>query len=282
MPKAPSLHVPAPARGATLFVTAVAIGMPVAVIIKLFEGRLGAVDIAGWRMLLGLPLVVGYAALRGEQAWRTAWPAGQWLRGAAMTLAAVLYFHLYQHLPIATVIAVSLVPPLFSVPAAAMLLREKVPPRHWVTLAMSCLGCLLVIPPGTSTELGAAAALLVLVETAVPLLTRRAAGTDPASTSTFYFQFVGALLLMPLAAPTLPQPNDLALLATMAALATGGQVLLAASFRFASVHVLAPFAYLQLAMAAAFDVLVFDDPLRLPAMAGGAIIAAACVLAARK
>jgi drug/metabolite transporter (DMT)-like permease len=277
-----SLHVLAPARGATLFVAAVAVGMPVAAIIKLFDGRLAAVDIAAWRMLMGLPLVLGFAALHRQRAWHTVWPAGQWLRGAVMSVAAVIYFHLYQHLPIATVIAVSLVPPLFSVPAAGLLLRERVPPAHWVALAMSCLGSLLVIPPGTPTGLGVAVALLVALEATIPLMNRRVAGADPASTSTFYFMLAGTLMLMPLAEPTLPPRQDLALLGAMAVLGTAGQVLLAAAFRFAPVHVLAPFAYLQLAVGAAFDVLLFDEPLRPAALAGGAIIAAACILAARK
>lgn len=243
------------------------------------------------RFLLGALLILaisGWRALRLERrhAWRLVW-----LGGAGQVIVNLLNLSALDYIPAATTVFLFYTFPAWVAVVAAVRGTERVGARRLVALVLSLAGIVVIIgAPGAEeiSPIGAALSLSAAFFYAlyVPLLRRLQQGTTPTVT-VFYIAigvcvmlaFYGALrheLVLPASRPTLGAIGWLALVPTVVAfrLFLAGLASLGA-VRTAIISTVEPFS------AAVLGALLLDQPITLPMLAGGALIAAAVLMLQR-
>jgi drug/metabolite transporter (DMT)-like permease len=178
--------------------------------------------------------------------------------------------------------AVVMLTPLVLTVVAAMALHEQVSALRWSCIVGGFVGTMCVIRPAPGQFHAAMLLPLLLVagNTAFQLLTRRMTKIDSPGTIHFYSGLVG-LVLTTLALPFAwkAQPWQMwAVMGLMGILGALGHFLLILAYDRASVAVLTPYLYLQIAFAALGAWLVFSHIPDTWSAAGIALIAACGVL----
>jgi drug/metabolite transporter (DMT)-like permease len=213
--------------------------------------------------------------LSPPQAW------AQRLAAAALVASAVLAMIGYGHLPVTTATAFSYTTPLLVTVLAAFLLREPVPARRWLAVAVGFAGVLVIVHPGrgiardTGHLIGVGAALgSAILYAAYQLLIRRmreAAGTGDAIGQA---AIVGLVLLggaMPFVWRPVPVSAVLLVLAATAT-QTGGLLAIAGALRQGQISQLAPWQYGGMIWAMLLDLIMFSHVPGVVALTGAALI----------
>lgn len=239
-----------------------------------------AVQVAALRGLVGLPLVLAWAAgtvgLRSLM--RVHWPL-HLARGVLGVAFLSCFVFGLRELPLSTAYAITFVGPLLVTAMAVPLLRERVGPRRWTAIAIGMLGVLVVLRPG-GEGLVSRGGIFVLVATvcyaASVITVRLLAQRDSAQSLVFWF-----LAMVAIGAGLLAWPGwvplrgeDAWLLAGIAVTGTLGQIALTQAFRLGEASQVAPLEYTALVWVVVLDLLWWQ---RLPdAMTwlGAAIIVA--------
>jgi drug/metabolite transporter (DMT)-like permease len=181
-------------------------------------------------------------------------PLGHLLR-VTLTVASILtFFESVRLLPLATVIAIGFVAPLFMTALSVPVLRERVGAHRWTAIGVGFAGVLVITRPGPEgLEWPAVLALVSSMLFAAHLVTARWLARTETDAALMFWQNLGVFLVSGLAAPFVWTPvasADLALIATMAALLLIGQFCTVRAFRTAPVGAVAPFQYVELLWAA--------------------------------
>lgn len=221
------------------------------------------VEIAFYRQLFALPLIVGWAGLTvGLGSLRTERIGKHATRMVVGTIGMILNFLGMIMLPLAEATVIGFTVPLFATILAALLLREQVGPWRWSAVAIGFIGIVIVLHPDSAMmqSTGALIALSAAVMTAaVSILLRQLGSTEAATTTVFWFT---ALSLPPLGVVMLffAQAHDgqtWLLLATMGLIGGLAQLLLTGSLRLAPVSVVLPMDYSSLIWASITGWLLF-------------------------
>jgi drug/metabolite transporter (DMT)-like permease len=202
------------------------------------------------------------------------------LRVALPVAVTVLLFHGFAHMPFAEASALLFVNPLLITAASGPALGERVGLSRWLAVAAGFLGALLVVRPGTAlfswhsmAPLGAAACFAASV-----ILNRKLKGDVPALATTLHFGVLATVGLLPVAAAGGWRPFDLPFVGWLVLMAVFGGLalwLITAGYERAEASFLAPFHYVELAVATAIGVAVFGEVPGPVAGAGIALIVAA-------
>ena len=186
----------------------------------------------------------------------------QLARSTLQIASTTTYFFAVSVLPIATAVSVSFLQPLFITALSVPLLRERVGPRRWAAVGCGFAGVLVIVRPGTATEL----ALLLPVATAAAsalyyIATRVVSRTDPVTTSLFYTALLGTLASSAVLPSVWTTPDALGwcLLIAVGLLAGLGHLLVIQAYASAPASLLAPFIYTQLIWATGLGWLLFGD-----------------------
>jgi drug/metabolite transporter (DMT)-like permease len=222
---------------------------------------------------------------------RAAHPRFQLLRGALLLVTSAMIFFGLQHMPVAELTAINMLAPLLVTILAAWLLREAVSRVRWALVCGGLLGALIVIRPGSGVF--GLAVLFPLAGActyaAFQVLTSRMSTLDNAYTTHFWTGLVGMLIVTPLlllnatdilAAARATGAAQWAVLALVAALGTGGHLMLILALGMAPTATLMPFIYAQIPLATALGWLVFDRLPDVSAWFGMAVIMACGAAAA--
>jgi S-adenosylmethionine uptake transporter len=162
------------------------------------------------------------------------------------------------------------------------LLGDRVDLRGGLAVLVGLVGVGVALNPGR-IDLGLPhlAATLGTVLAAVHYLIIRKTGGAEAMVPMMLYpvlgQTISALALLPGRFVPMP-PTDLAFIAGLTLAGFGGTLLMIAAYRAAPPIVVAPTQYSQIAWAAAFGALLFDEPMRQSTLIGMAIIALAGAL----
>jgi drug/metabolite transporter (DMT)-like permease len=218
-------------------------------------------------------------------------PRFQVLRGALLLLTSALIFFGLQHMPVPELTSINMLAPLLVTLLAAWLLRERVSRLRWLLVGGGLLGALIVIRPGSGVF--GLAVLFPLAGAfsyaAFQVLTSRLSALDPPYTTHFWTGLVGMLIVTPLllwqAGPMLDAARaasgtQWAILAVVAALGTGGHLLLILALGMAPTATLMPFVYAQIPFSTAISWLVFGQLPDAVAWLGMAVIMACGATAA--
>jgi S-adenosylmethionine uptake transporter len=210
------------------------------------------------------------------------------VRGTLIAAMALAFFWSISKLPMALVLTLTFVGPLTVPFMAALYLKEPVQPRYVAAGGVGFVGVLVTVGgmPGLSGDhlLAAAAAVFAaILYGASAVILRSRAAADGATVITLIAAVVPMLWLSPvlLTLPALPPLVDLGLMMAMGLAGNIGVQLMARGYVHLEAQVSAVMEYSALPWAALFGWLLFDEAVAATTLAGAAIIAGACLWAAR-
>ncbi len=209
------------------------------------------------------------------------------LRGCCISIATLFFFSALKVMPIADALAVFFVEPMILTMLSALFLKEPVGPRRWAAVAVGFVGALFVIRPGAGLfglagllPLGCATFAAIYL-----LLTRSLAGTASTLSMMLIAAIWGSALLgLALFVATgfgvegatfvVPDGPELALMATIGAIAFASHTLLVLAFARVPAVILAPLSYMEMVSAAVLGFVIFGDLPDAITWAGVALIVA--------
>lgn len=245
-------------------------------LIRLVGSEVHPFEVAFFRNLFGLLVLVPVVARAGLASLATRVPHLHAIRGVLNAIAMLLWFYGVTVTPLATVAALSFLAPLFATVLAALVLGERVGPRRIAAVVVGFAGALLILRPGLQTpQLGEILVTLSSLAWAGALIDIKVlARSEPSVRITVY----AALFLMPItlafALPfwVWPSGRALGLLFLIGAIGSLGQVAVAQAFREAEATQALPADFTKLVWAGLLGWLVFAERPDLVALAGGTII----------
>ncbi|MBB4302927.1 drug/metabolite transporter (DMT)-like permease [Rhodobium orientis] len=203
-------------------------------------------------------------------------PLLQVARGVLLVLEIGLMALAYRTLGLAETMTLFMCYPLMATALAAVLLREPVGWRRWVSVAIGFVGIVIILRPGAGViDIGAVYTLIAaLIYAVYQILTRLCGNDDTPSTSFLYVSMVGAVMMTVVApfAWTSITFTDGAWLGLLCAMSMTGHYSLIRALSIAPAGLLQPFNYLQLVWAVIVGWIVFRDMPDAWAFAGGALI----------
>jgi drug/metabolite transporter (DMT)-like permease len=179
-------------------------------------------------------------------------------------------------MPIAKAIALHFIEPLMAAFLAILFLRERPRASRWIALLVGFAGVLVVLRPGV-IPIGVASLMVLASATlygAVSVYSRRLGRSEPASTTTFYYQLMLTVFALP---PALfvwvwPTSADVPGLILVAVAGTAAPYCLIRALRYAESSALSPFGFLRLPITAGFGFLLFGEPTEIWTWVGAAVI----------
>jgi len=289
-------------KGIACIVLGIAVFSLQDVVIKWVAGSYPVAEVMTIRSLVALPLLlamVHYDAGIGALFSRN-W---DWLIARALVLLSsyFLYYLAMPAMPLAAVVALYYVAPLFITALAVPMLGEQVGWRRWSAIAVGFAGVIVMLRP----DLGLADPALLLPVTAAlcyasgQIITRRVARQESAAVMAFYHNalfLLAAVLLGVLFGngaldtvgehPSLafllrgwvwPGPFDLALLASCGVVAAAALWLLTQAYRLAPANLIAVFEYTGLIWATMWGFAIWGEVPGPVTVAGGSLVVAAGV-----
>ena len=198
------------------------------------------------------------------------------IRGVAHAIGVMLWFFAMTQIPIAEVTALNYISPVYVTIGAALFLGERLALRRILAVCAALLGALIILRPGMRELSPGHIAMLVnaVLFAGSYLIAKHMADRQAAVVVVGWLSVIVTAVLAPFAIAVWvpPAPAELAWLALVAALATGGHYTMTLAFRAAPIAVTQPVTFLQLVWATALGTLVFAEPVDAWVVLGGAII----------
>ncbi|TRW17975.1 DMT family transporter [Glacieibacterium frigidum] len=209
------------------------------------------------------------------------------VRGVLIALTATLFFYAIHRLPLAEAITLSFTAPLMIPPLAQLFIGEKMRGPVLGAAALGFVGVMVTVqgaPSFSGERLPALAAILAasLTYALSAIAMRSRAALDGATRLTLSGSLIPLALLAPFAVgEPFPAVESWGWFAAAGLFGNLGIQLLARAYAEVEVQVLGVLEFTALFWAALFGWLLFDEGVRPQVWLGAAIIASACLLAAR-
>ncbi len=187
----------------------------------------------------------------------------QLVRSFLMLVTTGMFFFAVGSLPLADVVAIMFVGPLFVTALSVPLLGDYVGPRRWAAVAVGFLGALLVVRPGSGIMQGLAVlpVLAAFSHALYTITTRKLANHDLPMTTLFYTAALGAVVTTAIV-PYFWITPDLAgwlLMALLGVFGAAGHLTLIKALGYASPVVVAPLSYASLVWSIGMGFALFGD-----------------------
>jgi len=204
-------------------------------------------------------------------------PGLQLLRSFLMLVTTGMFFFAVGSLPLADVVAIMFVGPLFVTALSVPLLGDYVGPRRWAAVAVGFLGALLVVRPGSGIMQGIAVlpVLAAFSHALYTITTRKLANHDRPMTTLFYTAALGAVVttaIVPFFWVT-PDVTGWLLMALLGVFGAAGHLTLIKALGYASPVVVAPLSYASLVWSIGMGFALFGDLPDGMTLLGAAVIA---------
>lgn len=204
-------------------------------------------------------------------------PGLQLLRSFLMLVTTGMFFFAVGSLPLADVVAIMFVGPLFVTALSVPLLGDYVGPRRWAAVAVGFLGALLVVRPGSGIMQGLAVlpVLAAFSHALYTITTRKLANHDRPMTTLFYTAALGAVVttaIVPFFWVT-PDVTGWLLMALLGVFGAAGHLTLIKALGYASPVVVAPLSYASLVWSIGMGFALFGDLPDGMTLLGAAVIA---------
>jgi drug/metabolite transporter (DMT)-like permease len=217
---------------------------------------------------------------------RTKRPIEHAARAFCATAELTAFYIAISLIPLPTAMSIIAASPIFGTVLGVIFLRERLRLGAWLAVFAGFLGMLLVVQPeeGVDSALGTVAALTsVVLWSFAQLFARRLSTTESNLTILFYYA-IGGVITLGLATPFVwvnPSLLEWAGLLAVGIFGCLGQYFLILALRYAPLSLLAPFEYSALIWASLYGYVIWGDVLGPIAIAGVAIIIAACLYITR-
>jgi S-adenosylmethionine uptake transporter len=232
--------------------------------VKAIGGRLSVFEIG---FFAGLFACAVLPAMRGGESWRNAFtpkrPGLVAIRAISGTLAGLLGFFSFTHLPFAEAYAIIFLAPGFVTIFSVLLLREHVGWPRWVAIAIGLAGVLLVVRPGFEAVVPAhLAAVGTAICTATTVLVLRTLGPVERRASILGYALIlstvfNAVAMIP--GFRWPSGGDFFFMAACGLLSAAAQLCLMVATRFAAANRVAPTQYSQMIWAVLIGAVFFAE-----------------------
>ena len=197
-------------------------------------------------------------------------------RGLMHTIAVLFWFYAMARIPVAHATAIGYLNPVLMLIAGAVILGEPFSPRRIIAVAVALAGALIVLRPGVQalnmghlSQIGASVFFC-----ASYLFAKRLTGLASAGTIVAMMSVTVMIGLAPLAwwvwVPV--SWTQLGWLAVVAGCATSGHYCMTRAFRAAPLTVTQPVTFLTLIWSTAVGASLFNEPVDLFVLLGGAMI----------
>lgn len=209
----------------------------------------------------------------------------QMLRAALLAVATVTFAMVLHYLPFAEAVAIFYIYPFVMTALSPLVLGERAGKVVWLGIAGGFAGVLIVMRPGIGTDpfpllLTVFSGSLTAVFLLVTRLLSRVGDAVTMSTYTALVTTGWLTLLVPFVWQT-PNLNELAIFALLGAATSASHWLTALAYGRAEATFLAPFTYLEIAVATLYGLLFFGDWPDLVAWTGFTVIVLSGVFVAR-
>ncbi|MFN5608480.1 MAG: DMT family transporter [Holosporales bacterium] len=202
-------------------------------------------------------------------------------RGINGAISMSLWFYGIAHLPLANVVTLSSIAPIFTTILAAWWLGEQVHLRRWIAIAVGFGGVLLVAQPEATgfTWVAGIVVLQAFMVAVANFFVKSLTTTERNLTILFYM----GVFVVPLTLPGAllfwmwPTPAEWGWLTLMAFCGVLAHFALNRAFRMAEASALMPLDYLRLPIAVGADVLLFAQMPTEQTLLGAAAILVACL-----
>ncbi len=241
-------------------------------------------EIAFFRNFFGLLAISPLIFRAGLPALRTTRFSSHAFRAFMQVGSMMMFFSALQLAPLADVVALSFVAPLFATVGAIIFLAERPKLRRWSALIVGFIGAFVILRPGfqeISTGL-----VLVLASSAIwglsLLIIKSLSRTDSSVTITAYM----GILMTPLSlVPALfvwqmPTAVEFTGLFVIGALGSVGHLALAQAFKEAEATAILPLDFMRLIWAAVYGYVFFAEVPEIWTWLGGGIVFAAATYVA--
>jgi drug/metabolite transporter (DMT)-like permease len=264
------------ARGCALMVLATFMFAGMHTAIRHSTQHLPPVEVAFFRNLFGLVVIVPLLARYGTSLFRTDKLSLHVLRAVLNVFSMLAFFVGLSMTPLARATALTFTAPLFTALFSALFLGEVFRWRRWTAIFAGFFGALVILRPGL--QVLDSGALLVLVSSvlwSMALIDIKVLGrTESTLTITVY---VTVLLIPMTLAPALmvwetPGPDMWGWLIFIGVIGTLGQIVVTEAVKLADMTVLMPFDFLKLVWAAFLGIIFFAEVPDLLTWVGGAIV----------
>jgi drug/metabolite transporter (DMT)-like permease len=249
--------------------------------IKFLGGTYSPVQIVAFAGLFTLPLI-GLLWLSAPVSLRPVYPGLMAVRTVALIGNGLLVTYAFTVMPLAQAYAIFFTLPLILTLLAWPILGDRVDLIGALAVVIGLVGVIIALNPGrVEFGIGHIAAVGGVVLAAVHYLIVRKTGGAEANVPMLLYPILGqtlsAFLLLPGRYVPMP-PADLAAIAGLTLAGFTGTLMMIAAYRAAAPVIVAPTQYSQIAWAALFGALFFDEPMTAQAALGMGVIAIAGVL----
>jgi S-adenosylmethionine uptake transporter len=246
------------------------------VLMRFLGERLHVVQIVFFRFLFSALTVLPLMLRHEKNLFKTDQPKTHALRAIVGALALGLCCLSVNIMPLAENTAVMFCEPLFFLPMAYFLLKEKVDRNRWIATFMGFIGLLIIIQPGMDSFRREAFVPMIaaMLFAYLCVMAKRMITTEHTLTLLFYFGvgttiFAGLFLPFFWITPTLHELIFLCLLGVGANLI---QVCLFRAYASTDASALAPFRYTEFLFASTFGFLFFGQVPELSIILGAGVI----------
>lgn len=272
------LALPGNVRGAFWILAASILFSIMSAAVKTVGARLDIFQIAFFRCLVGLLVILPFMVRAGPHVFRTRRPVLHVVRSLTGLVAMFCGFYAITHLPLADATAITFAKPLFMIILAVLFLGEVVRWRRWSATIIGFLGVLIMINPGENGLDPAMAAALAgtLCVAVVVVLVKRLSATEAPLTILFTFGIVSTLASTVPAALVWQAPTwaEFGLMVLIGSLGASGQFCMIRGFRVGEATAVVPFEYSQLLFAGIFGYVLFGNIPTQNTLAGAVLIVA--------
>ncbi|MEY3253011.1 MAG: Riboflavin transporter [Pseudomonadota bacterium] len=248
------------------------------------------------RYFFGFAVLLPWLLRHGLVAYRPQSPGGQFWRGAVHTVGLMLWFAALPHIPLADTTAIGFTTPIFIMLGAWWFLKEPMRWERWAATGIGFAGVLVVLGPAllassgtTAGGRGSGAAHLLMLASAPVfaasfLITKVLTRSESTGVIVFWQALTVTLFSLPLALLNWQWPTawQWAGFVLCGALGSGGHYCLTRSFSGADISATQSLKFLELLWAALLGFALFSDVPTGTTLAGGALITAATIWAARR
>ncbi len=230
---------------------------------KYLSQSLHVAEIVWGRYFFHLLLLSCLLAPRLKTLMTTSYIGLQLLRSVLLLFTTCAFFTGLTYIPLADASLIMLASPIIVTALSVPVLKEKVGPRRWASIAIGCIGALIIIRLGIGTMQPAALFPLAaaILYGLYQISTRYLSHSEPVLTNLLYSALIGTIV-MTLVVPffwQMPTTNEWILMVTLGLFGGFGHFTLIKSLSVAEASTVTPFTYSNLIWATLFGFIVFGD-----------------------
>ncbi|QFS81209.1 EamA-like transporter family protein [Roseivivax sp. THAF40] len=267
-------------KGALLGLLGYAIYATNDIVIKVLGQTYAPLQTLFFLVLFGFPItLLMLMSDPAEASLRPRRPLWVGLRVVGYILNSICAFYAFAVLPLAQVYSLLFTAPLMITLLAWPILGERLGAHRLVAILVGFAGVLIILRPGSSTELGLGhlAAFGAAFGGALAAVSGRKVSGVERSAVLLLYPMLAAFVLSGMALPAVYKPvplEHLALFGLVAALNFSAQLTVIAAFRSGEAAVVSPMNYSQILWAAAFGALLFGETIDNSTLIGSIVVIA--------